>query len=596
METHRLTRFIPPRRAAVFALAAVVALPATLCAQASTQPNTAVAPPSQQELARFSPAGNYLAARHASTERDAASSSAYYRAALRVDPKNPVLLERAFLSLLVDGEIEESVKLAERIIQIDKSQRVARLVLGVKALKQKQYPAARQHISQSVRGPIADLTATLMNAWTMQGTGDTKGAIESIDRLTGPEWYAVFKDLHAGLILDVAGNKKEAGKRLERVYKLDANALRAVEAYGRWASRNVGKDEALKIYEAFDKVLPQHPLITEAMNEIKDGEKLGPLVDSPQTGAAEVLFGLGTSLGRQGGEDLALAYLQLAIYLAPRHPLALMSLADLYEQLKRPALALKVYQRVPADSALKRNADIQIATNLDALERTDEAKKTLEKLIAERPKDLEATVALGNILSVRKEFAECADAYSKGIDTLKTAQKPNWMLFYFRGICYERSKQWPNAEADFKRALELSPEQAHVLNYLGYSWIDQGVNLDDGMKMIRRAVEQRPDDGYIVDSLGWAYFRIHNYDEAVKNLERAVELKPEDPTINDHLGDAYWKVGRTLEATFQWAHARDLKPEPDDLKKITEKLRVGLIDEPQPTDTAKAAKKPGDGG
>ena len=130
----------------------------------------------------------------------------------------------------------------------------------------------------------------------------------------------MFKDLHAGLILDVAGNRKEAGKRFEKVYKLDANALRAVEAYGRWTSRQVGKDEALKIYEAFDKVLPQHPLIVEAMDEIKDGEKLPPLVDSPQAGAAEVLFGLGTSLGRQGGEDLALAYLQLAIYLAPTPP------------------------------------------------------------------------------------------------------------------------------------------------------------------------------------------------------------------------------------------------------------------------------------
>ncbi len=176
--------------------------------------------------------------------------------------------------LLVDGEIDEAVKLAERIVQTDKTQRVARLVLGVRALKQKQYQAARQHIAQSVRGPIADLTATLITAWTMQGTNEVKAAIESIDRLTGPEWYAIFKDLHAGLILDVAGNSKEAGKRLERVYKLDANALRAVEAYGRWASRNLGKDEALKIYEAFDKVLPQHPLIVEAMDEIKDGEKL----------------------------------------------------------------------------------------------------------------------------------------------------------------------------------------------------------------------------------------------------------------------------------------------------------------------------------
>ena len=129
-------------------------------------------------------------------------------------------------------------------------------------------------------------------------------------------------------------------------------------------------------------------------------------------------------------------------------------------------------------------------------------------------------------------------------------------MFYFRGICYERSKQWPQAEADLKKALQLYPDQPLVLNYLGYSWIDQGVNLDEGMNMIRRAVEQRPDDGYIVNSLGWANFRIGNYDEAVKELERAVELKPDDPTINDHLGDAYWRVGRVLEARFQWSHAK----------------------------------------
>jgi tetratricopeptide (TPR) repeat protein len=583
---------IPPRRAAIVALAAVIALPATLCAQATTP---SAQTPSQQELARVSPAGNYLAARHAGTERDAVSASAYYRAALRADSKNPVLLERAFLSVLVDGEIDEAVKLAERMVQFDKTHRVARLVLGVKALKQKQYQAARQQIAQSVRGPIADLTATLITAWTMQGTSEVKAAVDNIDRLTGPEWYAIFKDLHAGLILDLAGNKKEAGKRLERVYKLDGNALRAVEAYAHWASRNLGKDEALKIYETFDKVLPQHPLVVEAMGELKDGEKLDPLVESPQAGAAEVLFGLGTSLGRQGGEDLALAYLQLAIYLAPDHPLALMSLADLYESIKKPALAIRIYQRVPADSPLRRNADIQLATNLDSIDRTDEAKKILEKLITDRSGDLEAITALGNIQRVRKDFADCADTYGKAVATLKNPQKTNWLIFYFRGICNERSKQWQAAEADFKRALELFPDQPHVLNYLGYSWIDQGINLDEGMTMIRRAVEQRPDDGYIVDSLGWAYYRIKNYDEAMKQLERAVELKPEDPTINDHLGDAYWKVGRTLEAQFQWAHARDLKPEPDDLKKIVEKIRTGLVDEAVPSETAKA-KKPGDGG
>ena len=343
-------------------------------------------------------------------------------------------------------------------------------------------------------------------------------------------------------------------------------------------------------------MLPNHPLVVQEMDELKRGEQLPPLIGSPQAGAAEVLYGLGASLGRQGGEDLGLVYLQLALYLMPQHGLALLSLADLQETLKKPQLAINVYEKVPQDSPLRRNADIQLAINLDSLDRTEEAKERLEKLIAARPNDLEALVALGNILRGRKAFAECGEAYGKAIATIGKPEKPNWLLFYFRGICYERSKQWAKSEADLKTALELFPDQPHVLNYLGYSWIDQGINLDDGMRMIKRAVEQRPDDGYIVDSLGWAHYRLGDYEEAVRQLDRAVELKPEDPTINDHLGDAYWRVGRVLEAKFQWAHARDLKPEPEELPKIEEKLKSGLPEDTSSAAQADKGKKPPGGG
>ena len=305
-----------------------------------------------------------------------------------------------------------------------------------------------------------------------------------------------------------------------------------------------------------------------------------------------MLYGLGAALGRRGGEDLGLVYLQLALYLAPNQPLALLSLADLYEQVKNPQAAIRMYERVPANSPLRRNAEIQLASNLDTLDRTDEAKQRLNKLIADNGSDQEAIMALGNILRARKAFNECSTVYSKGVANIANPERPNWLIFYFRGICFERDKKWDLAEADLKQALKLFPDQPHVLNYLGYSWIDQGNNLDEGMKMIRRAVEQRPDDGYIVDSLGWAYYRVGNYEEAVKHLERAVELKPEDPTINDHLGDAYWKTGRTLEANFQWSHARDLKPEPEELVKIKQKLASGLQED---TSAANAQKKP-DGG
>lgn len=567
------------------ALAAfVIAAPINLAAQA----------PAAQEAVGLTASGSYLAARHAGQERDAAAAAAYYRAALRHDPKNGELLDRAFLALLVDGEIDEAVKHAERIVETDKNDRVAELVLGVAALKHKQYATARRDLALSIRGPITDLAATLLSAWSMYGAGDAKGAAAAIDRLAGPDWYSIFKDLHAGMIYDLAANSKEAGKRLERAYKLDPTALRVVEAYGSWTSRSHSPKEALDIFQTFDKALPRYPLVVEAMDQLKAGEKLPPLASNAQAGAAEALYGLGASLGRRGGEDLGLVYLQLALYLAPNHQLALLSLADLYESVKKPELAIKVYKRVPTSSPLYRNAAIQMAANLDSLNRADEAEKHLNALIKEHPDDLEAIMALGNVLRSHKKFTECVDAYSRGVATLTQPDKSNWMLFYFRGICYERSHQWPKAEADLKKALELFPDQPHVLNYLGYSWIDQGVNLDEGMEMINKAVQQRPDDGYIVDSLGWAYYRLGNYEEAVKKLERAIELKPEDPTINDHLGDAYWRVGRVLEAKFQWAHARDLKPEPEDLPKIEAKLKDGLPEET--SSQAKAGKKVGDGG
>jgi Flp pilus assembly protein TadD len=137
-------------------------------------------------------------------------------------------------------------------------------------------------------------------------------------------------------------------------------------------------------------------------------------------------------------------------------------------------------------------------------------------------------------------------------------------------------KKWPLAEADLQESLKLFPDQPLALNYLGYSWVDQNHNLKKGMALIERAVTLKPDDGYIVDSLGWAHYKLGNYKEAVRFLEHAVELKPEDPVLNDHLGDALWRVGREREARFQWDQALTLEPEPDDVEKIKKKIAEGL--------------------
>jgi tetratricopeptide (TPR) repeat protein len=312
-----VTHPLLPRHAAI--AGAVVLL--------SLTPAFAAETPTPQELLHATTSGSYLAARHAGVERDSATAAAYYLNVLKADPHNADLLSRTFLSVLSEGDIDEAGRLADRLVQVDHNDRIARLVLGVRALKQKQYAAARQNFAQSVRGPVTDLTAALLSAWALAGAGDTRGAVDTLDKLTGPDWYAIFKDLHAGLILDVANNKKDAGKRYERSYKADAMAVRTVEAYGRYLSRNGSKEDALKVYRDFDKAVPNHPVTVEEMKEVAAGEKLPPLADSPPAGAAEALYGLGASIGRRGGEDLALIYLQLALYLEPTHAMALLSLA-----------------------------------------------------------------------------------------------------------------------------------------------------------------------------------------------------------------------------------------------------------------------------
>ena len=354
-----------PRHAATVGIALALSLSSALAAET----------PAQQQLSPDNAFGSYLAARHASAERDEGAAATYYLDVLKLDPHNSDLLSRAFLSELSNGDVDAASKLADRLLAIDHNDRIARLVVGIRELKKKHYGQAREDFAQSVRGPVTDLTATLLSGWALAGEGDAHAAVDAMDKLSGPDWYGIFKDLHAGLILDLDKDSKAAGKRYASAYKADPTALRTVEAYGRWLSRNASKDDALKVYADFTKELPNHPVIVEESKQISEGEKLPPLVDTPQAGAAEALYGLGASIGRRGGEDLALIYLQLALYLEPDHAMALLSLGDLYEDLKKPDLAIKAYERVPASSPLSRNAQIQMAVDLDTLDRTDEVQE-----------------------------------------------------------------------------------------------------------------------------------------------------------------------------------------------------------------------------
>jgi tetratricopeptide (TPR) repeat protein len=540
--------------------------------------------------------GNYLAAVVAGAARDANGAATFLREAIKGDPRNMELLERAFVAFVADGAMPDAFRAAERLVQRDSSNGLAQLALGVRALKAKQYQTARNFLQRGGRGRAADITATLLAGWSLQGSGETARAFETVDRLKGESTYNLFRDYHAGLIADASGNVGEATKRLKAAYESERTNIRIVDVWGRFLARRNQADTARQVYAEFEGLLPNHPTIRDAQARLNAGKPLARILSTPQQGAAEVLYGLGSAGNRQGDELAAMIYLRLALYLDPQHEMALLTLGDILERVKQADDAVVVYSKMPVDSPLRSTSEIQTGLALEAQGKTDEALAHLSALVAQRPDDTDALTALGNVHRSRKAFAESAAAYDKAITKIGLVDRSHWNLFYFRGIAHERIKQWPKAEADFRKALELIPEalgreKALVYNYLGYSWVDQGLNLDEAFQMLKKAVELRPRDGYIVDSLGWAYYRLGNYEAATRELERAIELKPFDPVINDHLGDAYWRTGRKLEATFQWNHARDLNPEPEDLPKILRKIEAGGIVEDKPTTAENDAPK-----
>lgn len=527
--------------------------------------------------------GAYLAARVAEGDNDLDSAIAYYKQALAFAPADTSLQQSLMLSLIAQGRFEESLVYADKLKTVPDVERFSRLALAVGSFHKKDFAKAEYWLKLSLESDLDRLISGVMTGWAKQGAGDAGEAMASIDRLQGPDWFGLFKSFHRALIADASGLPEKADAIYAATLQDTATGnaapetwMRNAQAYASFLARKGDKDKALSVLDQAEAFAPGKVEISALRDRITKGEKVEPFVAGPTDGASEILLDLATALNRGGGEPFVRLYLQYALALRPDSDAALVQLAAVSEQLKDGEGAIALYRRIPASSPLKPLSELQLGLNLADLDRYDEAIAHLKALVEAHPDDMRAYQALGGVYASKEDFRSAAGLYDKAVAMLKTPTRADWNIFYQRGIAYERLKEWPKAEPNFRKALELFPDQPQVLNYLGYSWVDMNINLEEGLQMIQKAVDLRPSDGYIVDSLGWAYFRLGRFEDAVREMERAVSLKPEDPVLNDHLGDAYWRVGRRLEATFQWNQARDLKPDPDVLAALQQKLLKGL--------------------
>jgi tetratricopeptide (TPR) repeat protein len=535
--------------------------------------------------------GTYLAGRLAQSETDTATAADRMLDALRMDPDQPEVLSRAFMATLLDGRAD-AVRLARRL---PNNQAAQILLIGVEA-QAGRWPQAEARIRALPRNGPGQILQPLLLAWAQQGRGQSDAAIAILRPLAESGRLRGIYALHLALIADLANRPRDAERAIRTALAESPDPSLRLLLLGAGVLARAGQPaEAQDLLRAVGTGLSDFAMVAQT-----DAQRRGLLAErgvaSAVEGIAEAHLALAAALAgqrtgapgaAQGGGDGAMILARLALRLRPDFAPALLLVAEHYAEDRQVESALRVLRDVPAADPLAPTVQLRRASLLDRLDRLPEAEATLRRVATDNPAAPQPHARLGDLLRARSRFAEAADAYDAALARLAAADGTftanAWPLLYARGIALERSQRWPRAEADFQRALELAPDQPYVLNYLAYTWVEQGKNLPEARRMLERAVALRPNDGNIVDSLGWALFRMGDVPAAVQTLERAVELEPRNSVINDHLGDAYWAAGRRAEARFQWRRALGQQPEAADIPKLEAKLRDGLPETPAAT-------------
>jgi len=520
-------------------------------------------------------AGPYLAGRSAALARDYDAAAQYYGRVLSRDRANAEMLENATVANVSRGAIDRALPSARQIEEQGLQSQIAHLVVTAGLAKDGRYAdlLARDWKERTI-GPLVD---GLIVAWAHLGKGDATAALAEFDQLSEEPGLKGFAMYHKAMALASVGDMERA----EAIFADgDAGGLartrRGVLARAQILSQLGRANDALaSIDEAFGT--RADPELDGVRAKLADDVAMPfTYVRNAQDGMAEVFYSVAAALTSEAGEDYTLLFARAAEYLRPDHVDAVLLNATLLSTLGQFDLAIDAYRNVPTQSAAFHAAELGRADALNRNGKADAAIEVLEQLSRSHPELAVGQTEIGDLQRTAKDFEHAAVAYSKALELTPEGDRSEWFLHYARGIAYEQLDDWPNAEADFRKALELRPDQPQVLNYLGYSMVEKKMNLDEALDMIERAVEARPDSGYIIDSLGWVLYRLGRYAEAVEPMEKAVQLEAVDPIVNDHLGDVYWAVGRYREAEFQWHRALSFEPTEEDAARIRRKLEIGL--------------------
>jgi tetratricopeptide (TPR) repeat protein len=525
-----------------------------------------------QVLATPTPAQLYVAGEFARDSGDFRTATRYLAPALAAVPDDAVLRQRVFDASLQSGDIDTALKLAKQIIAVSPSDGQSLLVLTIEAMRLKDWVSARKYADALTAVGVDGFLAPILKSWIAVGSKSADPAQYLVAMQATPAYVPFAAEQKAWLAL-AQGDFADADQKFVAMLGTTGaeGSIRARLAAVAVAQR-AGKIDNAKRALGTEPDRSAHPWILEARNSVAANKQIPVPIETAAGGIAETMRRLALDLSREEGRTPAAGYAWLAARLDPGTPETLLTLADVLTSAQQSKTALTVLEGVSNNSRSQLIFLLAQARALQSGDKIKEAIAVMETATTNFPERQETWGSLGDFYRVQEEYGKSIDAYSKAIALATPATESDWSLYFVRGMGYERVKEWDKAEADLKKALLLKPEQASVLNYLGYSWLERKHNIPEATAMIERAAAQRPGDGAIIDSLGWAYFIKGDLAQAVLRLEDAIAAVPNDPTVNEHLGDAYLATGRDLEAVHRWQAALDAEPDAEQKTRLLKKL------------------------
>ena len=520
--------------------------------------------------------GGYLAGRHALSTKDFDAASTYLSRAIEDDLENPELLNGLISVQVSLGDIGAAKISSDNLDLLGVQTQLSNMVKIAIQLRNRDFDNAKQQI-ENEQG-INPLLDKIVTGWAFADQGNFEDAETIFDEIGKGSSLAQFSQMQKASMLAAYGRYESALNTIENLEKnsnrisIDARALKV-----QLLLKLDNKEEAT---EYFSKIFGDG-VNSDAANlrmQVEDHPNAYSIEESLslEAGIAYAFYAIADILKDDADPNTALLYVRLAQHLNENSQKAILLAADLLEQMGQYDLAVEEYAKISPSSSYFLSSELGRVGALRDGGKTEAALEVLYYLSREFSDIGIVHNSLGDFLRREERYSEAKIAYDRAVDIYRENNNVSWVVLYARGITHERLQEWDKAESDFRNALTINPDQANVLNYLGYSLIDRGEKLDEAMTMIEKAVSLQPESGYIVDSLAWGLFKLGQYETAIPHMEKAAELMPVDPIVTDHLGDLYWAVGRQLEAKFQWRRALSFDPELKDATRIREKLRIGL--------------------